>query len=225
MRTPRVVFRTLSFVVCSTVLALTGAPVWASPVSVTVNTAALSSTPAQLAFDFIDGGPPSNSITISGFATDGTLGSATLTGGASGALPGTVTLTDSAFFNEYLTDFTLGNTFSFQLDATNNAPASISLPDAFSLFVLNPTTGLPLINTTDPTGSGSLLTWNIDESTQGSLSVYAAPGGEAVVTAAPVPLPSSLLLMGSSFLLFVVEAASSKFNRLLKKSPVTAKLR
>jgi len=164
---------------------------------VTVDTSTLSGTSAQLAFDFIDGGTPSNTITISGFGTDGTLGSTVPTGGVSGNLPGTVVLTDSDFFNEYLTGITLGSTFSFILSATTNPSAS--LPDAFSLFLLDPSAEFSLVSTSDPTGSNSLLTLNIDGSAEGALSVY-----DASVTTAPanttVPEPATLLLLGAGLL-------------------------
>jgi hypothetical protein len=96
-----------------------------SVLAVNVNTTALAGTQVDIAFDFIDGGPPSNdnTVTLSNFLTDGTLGAVSPSGGVSGNLPGTVTLTDPTFFNEYLTGITLGTDFSFQLDATTNRPA------------------------------------------------------------------------------------------------------
>jgi hypothetical protein len=171
-----------------------------STYSVVVDTSGLSGTSAQLAFDFIDGGPPSNdnTVTLSNFLTDGTLGAVSPSGGVAGTLPGTVTLTDPTFFNEYLADITVGTDFSFQLDASINGPGLGSSPDAFSITVLDPTTGLPLFNTTDPTGADTLLVLNIDGSANGALSLYAAPGNQAQVTAtllSPVPEPNTLLLM------------------------------
>jgi hypothetical protein len=190
--------KVIMFLVCCLTLLLTPASLFAdSMYSVAVNTSPISGTSAQLAFDFIDGGPPSNTIRVSNFSTDGTLGSNSPTGGVTGTLPGTVTLTDSSFFNEYLTNITLGTSFSFLLDATTNGPTV--LPDAFSLFLLDPVTGFPLFTTTDPTFSNSLLTLNIDGSPQGALTVYSAPGGEVVTTATPVsavPEPGTLMLMG-----------------------------
>ena len=183
---------------------------------VDVNTSPLSGASAQLGFDFIDGGSPSNTITLSDFSTDGTLGGVFPTGGVSGTLPGTVTLTDSFFFNEYLTNITLGNSFSFILDATTSGPDLGSLPDAFSLFLLNPVTGLPLFATTDPTGSDSLLTLNIDGSTLGTLDVFSAPGGESVVTVTRVsvtPEPGTLLLLGSGLALFSLRRKKVKVRQ------------
>jgi hypothetical protein len=184
--------------------------------AVNVNTTALAGTQVDIAFDFIDGGPPAsdNTVILSNFLTDGTLGAVSPSGGASGTLPETVTLTDPSFFNEYLTAITLGNGFSFQLDATTNGPGLGSLPDAFSIAILDPTTGLPLFTTTDPTGADSMLLFNIDGSADGSLSVYSAPNGEGQVTATPVspiPEPGTLVLLGAglSGALFLCRKAKS----------------
>jgi hypothetical protein len=174
---------------------------FALPYSINMDTSALSGTSAQLAFDFIDGGPASNTITITNFLTDGILGNATLTGDAAGSLGGTVTLSDGSFFNEYLTDLTLGNSFSFLVDFTSNAPASGSSPDAFSFFILDPSTGLPINNTSDPTGAGSLLTLNIDGSPQPNLNGYDT-SVTAVIYQSPssVPEPGTILMMGLGIL-------------------------
>jgi hypothetical protein len=202
---------------CLTLLLTSSSLFGDSTYKVTVGTSLLSGTSAQLAFDFIDGGPPSNAITLSNFATNGTLGSNSPTGGVSGTLPGIVTLTDSSFFNEYLTNMTLGTNFSFLIDATTNGPDPSSIPDAFSLFLFNPVTGLPLFATNDPTGSNALLTLNIDGSSQGALSTYIAPSGEAVVTATPVstsavPEPGTvfLLVSGLGFLSYKRRAIAQR---------------
>jgi hypothetical protein len=174
---------------------------------VNVDTSSLAGTSAQLAFDFIDGGPPSNTVTISGFSTDATLGSVFPSGGVSGTLPGTVMLTDSTFFNEYLTDLTLGTYISFGLDVTTNGPDSTSIPDALSVFLLDPTTGFPLVTTSDPTGADSLFTLNIDGTSQGSLGVY-TPIVDAIAgsgTTVPEPRTSILLGAGLAFLVWRFE--------------------
>jgi len=162
--------------------------------SVSINTSAITGTSAVVALDFLDGGTPSNSIVISGFLTDGSLGLQTPTGDVSGTLPSTVTLADSQFFNELLAEMTLGNTLSFQFAATENAPDPASVPDAFTVFMLDPNTLLPLFPTNAPTGD-ALLQFDIDGSAP---SVYLASGGEVSVTVAQVqqqvPEPGSLLL-------------------------------
>jgi hypothetical protein len=164
----------------------------ASPVQVSIDTSALAGTSATLAFDFVEGGPPSNSVTITGFSSDGTLGSATLTGDVTGTLPGTVTLGDAQFFNELLQDIVLGSTIAFTFDATGNPPDDGSLPDAFSFFILDPKTLMSLIETTDLTGAGSLLLFSIGSSSP--LEVYGSP--QVTITAvSTVPEPSSALLV------------------------------
>ena len=169
----------------------------ATPIVVTVNTAAIAGTAAQLAFDFIDGGPPSNSVAISNFATDGTVGTSAATGDVSGSLPGTFTLSDAAFFNELLTNITLGTTLSFTFDATANAPGVSSVPDSFSFFLVDPASGLSLFPTTDPTGADALLQLDIVGGA-GNLTPFTAPNGEATITvgAEPtaVPEPATLVL-------------------------------
>jgi len=176
------------------VLALTGARgIWGDTL-VSVDTSGLAGTSAQLAFDFIDGGSPSNTITISGFSTDGTLGGVVPSGDVTGSLTGTVVLSDSSFFNEYLTDITLGSSFSFVFSATANGPDASSIPDAFSVFLLDPGTGLALFGTADPTGADSLVTFNIDGSPTGTLSVYSG-SVTAGLPASGVPEPSMIWML------------------------------
>jgi hypothetical protein len=155
---------------------------------VSINTASLAGTGSTLTFDFISGGgAQSNSATISDFATDGTLVSGGVNSGfVSGALPGTVTLTNGAFFNEYQQGISLGSTISFQVDLTANAPSTGSLPDAFSLFLLDSTASTSLITTNDPTGSDSLLTAQVDGSSTGVVGIFSgsSPAVAVTVTAA-----------------------------------------
>jgi hypothetical protein len=60
----------------------------AAPYHVSINTSALGISSFLMAFDLIDGGAPSNSVAVTGFTTDGTLGVATSAGGVTGGLPG-----------------------------------------------------------------------------------------------------------------------------------------
>jgi murein DD-endopeptidase MepM/ murein hydrolase activator NlpD len=171
--------------------------VCAAPVLVTIDTPLLGGTSAQLAFDLIDGGPPASSVSISSFATNGTLGAATVVGGVSGTLPGTVTLTDSDFFNEYLQDITLGTELSFVLDASFMEPDTGGFSDSFSFFLLDPATGLSLAATSDPTGADSLIFADV-----GGLVTYASSAFS--VTLQPVQAisePSTLLLSALVLLL------------------------
>jgi hypothetical protein len=175
-------------------LALCSNAVVAEPIRVTVDTTVLSGTGATLAFDFIDGGAPINTVTLSSFATDGTLGGSSTSGGASGSFPGPVTLPDTGFFSEYLQGLTLGTSFTFVFDTTGGAADPGSFPDAFSLFILDAAAAASLVVTSDPTGANALLLYSIGEASP--LAVYAADGISVTVARVNgVPEPGALLLM------------------------------
>ena len=144
---------------------LSAMPVVASSILVTVDTSALAGTKADLAFNLIDGGAPPNAVTIAGFATDGTLGASSSKGNVTGALPGSVTLADTSFFSEYVQGATLGNSLSFVLNTSGNAPGPASFPDGFSFFLLDHATGLPLVTTSHPTGANALFLFSLGTST------------------------------------------------------------
>lgn len=172
-------------------------PAYASPILVTVDTTALSGTNADIAFDLIDGGTPANTITLSSFLTNGTLGAASSTGDVTGVFPGSVTIGDTSFFNEYLQNETLGTRLSFILDSSNLPPDALSLPDGFSMFLLDHTTGLSLVATSDPTGADALFLWSLG--TTSAPDVYSSDTVHVTIGPAgpppnPVPEPSTLLL-------------------------------
>jgi hypothetical protein len=133
------------------------------------------------------------------FATNGTLVSGGVNSGSvSGTLPGTAALTTSSFFNEIQQGITLGSTISFQVDLTTKAPTSGSLPDTFSVFVLEPTALFSLTNTNDPTGSNSLTTVQIDGSPTGIVAVYSGSGPSVPVTVTAVTGTTQALEIDSS---------------------------
>jgi hypothetical protein len=174
-------------------LALSAAPMaQASPVNIALNTSGFTGTSALLAFDLIDGGLPANTVTVFSFSTDGTLGSITLTGDVSGSLPGTVILGDTQFFNEYLQAIVLGTTINFSFNATDNFDPA-SLPDAFSFFLLDAATGLPLYATADPTGANALFQYDVGQSDP--LHIYSTTVTE-IPNQAPEPGTSWLFAIG-----------------------------
>ena len=94
----------------------------AAPITITIDTTGLSGG-GDVIFDFLDGTtPPSNSVFIYDFSTDGTLGVNNTTGDVSGSLPGTLasplTLADTTFFNEYQQAITFGTFIRFTFDTT-----------------------------------------------------------------------------------------------------------
>jgi hypothetical protein len=131
------------------ILALVSADAFASPISITLDTSALSGSNVQLAFDLIDGdGVRNNDVVISAFAIDGILGVPTISGGVSGTLPGLVKISDTEFFNELLQESKLGSHLSFVVDSTNNF-AGGPIPDGFSVLII------------DHNGSSSLVTTSL----------------------------------------------------------------
>jgi hypothetical protein len=161
---------------------------------VTVDTTGLAGTAGTLAFDFTDGGPPSNQVTISNLASDGTLGGSATTGAVSGSAPASFTLSDTAFFSELVQGVTLGKQVTFELDATTHAPAAGSLSDTLSFFILDSTgvtnsaSALSLISTTDPTQANSLFTLQIDGTSGADVSIFGA-SPDISVTFGPVTGP------------------------------------
>ena len=179
--------------------------VHASPIQITVDTSLLAGTSADLAFDLTDGGPPANTVTISGFASNGTLVTASSSGDVTGVFPGTVTIGDTGFFNEYLQSITLGSSLTFSFDTTGNAAAAGSSPDGFALFFLDPTTGLPLFTTSDPTGANALFLYSIGEAIP--LELYSSDTVTVQATSNVVPEPGTYALVIAALLVFGVVRA------------------
>jgi len=195
-------------------LALVGL-LWTGPtrleaisVNVTLDTSALVGQRATLAFDFIDGdggdpahseGIKNNTATISAFFPTAALKTAPppsgslMTGGVSGTLnPGPLTLTDSAFFTDFLQPVVLGGIFGFQFDMTESfVDTGLTVPDAFSFFVLDSDAVNSLVSTSDP--AESLLLFSAD----GQIQVFtSSPNLHLVVSPVQgVPEASTFVLV------------------------------
>ena len=184
-------------------------PASATALKFTLDTSSLLGTVGQLAFDFLNYDPASNSVTVSNFLTDGTLGDASTIiteGDVTGTLsPGPVTLTDTDFFNEFRQAITLGNQLSFILTLTENAPSGSPL-DSFSFFLLDQDT-FPLFPTTDDpdpaVSGGTLFQVDINGLPSGDLRLFEAVNVNVTWSVEPVasiPLPSTALLIGAGLL-------------------------
>lgn len=167
---------------------------WAVSIfSVSLDTSGFSGSAAQLAFDLTSADPAANMATITNFSTNGSLGAASITGGpVTGALPGTTSIADTAFFNELLQDITLGTTVTFTLALTADYTGG-SLPDQLAFFLLDAGSGVPLFATADPTGADALFTVDITGTVLGDLHVFAAT---AQVTTVPEPATFWLVIAG-----------------------------
>jgi len=177
--------------------------------NISVNTSGLSGVSGDLAFDFTSGGGASiNTVTITDFASNGTLGTTDNTGLVTGTLPGTVILSEdplTSFFNEYLTGFTFGISISFQLSATTNAPGPGASPDEFAFFFLDSSGINSLVTTSDPTDADSLVLLDLDGSSTGvpaTFNVSNLTNVNAAATPLTVSTPET-----HSLLLLVAELA------------------
>jgi hypothetical protein len=167
--------------------------------SVSLDTSSLSG-PFELAFIFTDGsgtGDANNTITLGNFSfgggSAGAVDSTLSTGGVSGDLASSVTLTDSAFLNIFAAFFMPGSALAFDFTSTNAVDAG-GTPDQFAMVLLR--SDGSVVDTSDPTGAGSLLTLTFDGPVR-TLATYASTDTPAprVDVAATVPEPSSLLLV------------------------------
>lgn len=182
--------------------------------------------PFAIDFQLVDGdGVANNTVTLGNFlfGGGGPLGGGAWSGGASGDLSGTVTLTDSAFFNAFVQSFTAGNTLAFDLTTTSHFAGGV--PDGFS-FALLDSTGAEL-----PTLDFSSAFVQIDlEGDPPFVQSFASDPGQApaaggvplsipapsvrLLSAGSAPEPGSLLLFGLAGLPLVgyLRAARSRMG-------------
>jgi len=209
--------RTLTLAAVLALLAL-GSPAPAGPISYAVTVDTLSSyfsgVTGSLDFQFNPGDATAQAATatITNFMTEGTVGSVIpptppmTGGGASGMLPGTVSIVNSALSpdsNELNQAFTYGSTFSFILtfsgDAVDN-PNDSGSGSTFRLFLLDGSG-----NTLPPNMPNSPLgeVLDIDLNPDGTTTAFTFPfidnsGAQqpAVATAVVIPEPGLLGLLG-----------------------------
>ena len=98
---------------------------------------------------------------------------------------------DDQFTNVFAGFFTAGNQLTFDLTLTANLMTGATAPDEFALFIVDPN-GNPLPST-DPDGSGSLLTVTID-SANPTVDTY-TDAVTVMSNTVPAPEPSTPLLL------------------------------
>lgn len=164
--------------------------------SFNISTNSLIGQTGQVAFDYIDGGTPNNTFTITNFdfGIGSSIASTSLIGDVAGDVSTNMFFGDATFFNEFLVNITFGNNISFDIaNATNLAPDASSFPDALSVFLLD-NTGQSLVSTSDPTGSNSLFRWDFGSSPDAN--IYSAR------VTVPEPSIIYLLVVGLSAISF-----------------------
>lgn len=171
-------------------------------IDVTIDSSFLNGVPAVLAFDFIDGGQPDNTVALSSLTSDGTPGATSTTGNVTGSGPWAFSDAGGSLFNELLVAFNpMGTSLSFSFTTTDNTPSPGSLPDAFSMFVLDSAAISTVIATNDPTGADALFLFSIGQGA-GGISVYAPTQIGFSVSAAPPRTapepPLAALLLGAA---------------------------
>jgi hypothetical protein len=137
--------------------------VYATPISVVVDTTAFAGQTVDLAFDLTES--TDNTVTIDPFSSDiSEFSSIAITGNASGTLPNPPSVTlggsPSTFFNEYLQTVTLGTFLAFTFDTT---PIQVTIgspptPDTFAFFIYESGLFIPIVDTGDP--AGALVTFD-----------------------------------------------------------------
>jgi hypothetical protein len=159
-------------------------------------------------------GDANNTFTVSDFnfggGSAGATDLSTSTGGFSGDLNSTVTLTDSSVINSYAAGFTSGSTLSFIVTMTTNPDSTldptIGLPgDQFAFFLLDNTLNpIPTTNACGPADSGecALLIATVEQNGMIDVDTYSSELTGQVVATSPVavtPEPTTLALVGTGF--------------------------
>ena len=174
------------------------------------------SGPAALAFDYIDGGPPDNTVVLNAPLGDWVPAPAPATPSdfpplaicADPTCPAPWTFTESvpmnSFYELQVPFSAIGTTLSFSFTTTDNAPEGGSFPDSFSFFMLDPDTGLPLFPTSDPSAALFLVSIQGIGPCGEGLCVYppdpAILGFSMIVMpVTPAPEPGTLALLAAGF--------------------------
>ncbi len=166
---------------------------------VNVNTSAITGQSGFVDFTFLAGGAgaPAATATVTNFARiGGTLGAATLTGNATGALPGVLTLGNGGGFNDIFQAVTFGTQFSLQASVNTPAPSGSNVGTRLSISLYAADGVTPLL-TVDP--GGAVLAIDVNSAGLGTITTFASSvaGGAPVATATAVPEPNGGLLFVS----------------------------
>lgn len=160
-----------------------------------VNTSTLNGTSGFVDFQFNRGNNPALNIAavISGFAPNSLTGSPANSGDVTGTLPGTVTINNTAGFNEYFQGINFGNSISFLLTLTGpGVGGSAAFGSDFGIALFDSAQN-PVL-TSDPNGFIGI----VDIAPNGSVSTTQFPNGNqrSVITLTQTPEPGTCAVAG-----------------------------
>jgi hypothetical protein len=172
---------------------------------VTINTSSISGTTGSLDFNFNPGSlvTQSASVEILDFSSTGgaLAGSPTLTGDASGALPGTVTLDNGTGFNDYFEGFTFGSTLTFEVTLSGPAltsPDGATSGSTFAFSMFSDAEGTTPTLTSDTTEG---FAFTVDVNVNGTTTVTDFSSETSVVPlTSTVPEPNNIVLILAAIL-------------------------
>ncbi len=178
--------------------------------SLTVNTSTVTGDSGYLDLQLAPGDATTQDATadVTAFSTDGTLvGAPSLNfggaSGASGALPGEVTI-DNVPGNDYFQGFLFGTKLAFDVSlgglAIESPNGTSDSGNTFALTFYGSDGSTPILTTNTVDGSAAEIFVNLNGTTT-PVTYPATPGGASAVViqpaVSPVPEPSSLLELGT----------------------------
>jgi hypothetical protein len=173
-------------------------PVYATPITIIVNTTSLAGTTVDLAFDLT--ASTANTVKITDFSSDGALDDSTiaLTGDVSSGMLSSppVIIGGTPGFDEYLQSIALGDSLAFTFDTTmDQVDPTLFGPDSFVFFIL--VSGVP-VDTGGPGGALLTFDFGIEVPVLTLFSSDTLPVGEGIVT--NVVEPGALALVIAALL-------------------------
>jgi hypothetical protein len=171
--------RTFFFVFLALALVASGVTAGTLSYNAVIDTSSINGTQGFLDFSFAPGmpPPPSGLVTISNFASDGSLGAPQLTGSAAGDLTSQVTLDNSASFppNDYYTPLTYGNLLKFTFTFSGlavTAPDPLSGGSTFFFSMLDNASNPVLVQSPLPPDDPGGFAVTVDLNPDGSTTVH-----------------------------------------------------